>query len=207
VIEFVIVILIFLLIYNTEKSKGAIDNASGVAVLVELTKLLKNNPLDNYDVISLFTGAEEWGLIGSKRYCERNRKFLSEKYDLDRSFNINIDMIGTYIGLIERKRRFEKKQVNGTINAVISEVAQELNIPIVKHGGLINPSTDHKNFKKFAQKTKSKFQVACFHSDYDSKYIHSRRDTPDKCSSETLNNGVNLIFETLKKIDLQLKTK
>ncbi|MHA1197112.1 MAG: hypothetical protein ACTSSM_13555 [Promethearchaeota archaeon] len=34
-IEFVIIFIIFLMIYNTNKSKGSIDNASGVAILIE----------------------------------------------------------------------------------------------------------------------------------------------------------------------------
>jgi hypothetical protein len=204
--EFVIIFLIFILIFNTKKSMGSIDNASGVAILMELTKLLEKQSLKNIDVITVFTGAEEWGLIGSKRYCERNRKFLVEKYDLNQSFNINVDMVGTYIGLVERKGIFRKKQMNRTLNTTIEETAQNLNIAIVKHHNLIEPKTDHKNFKRFAKKTKSKFQIACLHSDKDSKYIHSPRDTPDKCNPEVLNNAVKLIFNTLKQIDSQINT-
>ena len=44
-IEMVIVVLIFLLIYDNNKSKGSIDNASGVSILIELAKLFKKNPL------------------------------------------------------------------------------------------------------------------------------------------------------------------
>lgn len=201
IIEFVVVLLIFLLIYNTKKSQGAIDNASGVSILIELSKLLKKYPLDNYEVIILFTGAEEWGLLGSKRYCKRNRKILEEKYDLDRSFNINVDMVGSYIGMIQRRKIFGKKNQPSALNTAIDEVAEELDVKVVTHHHLINPKTDHRSFKKLARKTKSNFKVVCFHSDKDSKYIHSRRDTPDKCSSEVLNNAVNLIYYSLKQVE------
>ena len=201
IINFSIIILVFLLIFNTKKSQGSIDNASGVAVLIELTKRLKENALNNYDVIALFTGAEEWGLIGSKRYYLRNEKDLKKKYNLDKSFNITIDMVGTYIGLIEKKSLFRKKPMNRTINPTIQAIAQKLDIPITIHRRMHNPKTDHRNFLKFAKRTKSDFQVACFHSDKDSKYIHSARDSPDKCSSEILNNATSLIFNTIQEID------
>lgn len=205
IFEFAVVLIIFLLIYDTHKSKGAIDNASGVAVLIEIAKLIKKDPTENYDVIVMFPGTEEWGLIGSKRYVKRNREFLAETYDLDRSFNINIDMVGSYVGMIQKKTLFKKqKPKQPPIYSIIDEVSEDLNIKVTAHHHFINPKTDHKSFKKLARKTKSKFQVICFHSDKDSKYIHSRRDTPDKCNSEVLSNAVSLIFTTLKTIDLKI---
>ena len=204
IFEFAVVLIIFLLIYDTQKSKGAVDNASGVAVLIELAKLIKKYQIENYDVILLFPGTEEWGLIGSKRYVKRNQKYLSEKYDLDRSFNINIDMVGSYVGLIQKKSFFRKhKQEKHKVPLydIIDEVSNDLDIEYIKQSHFINPKTDHKSFNKLAKKTKSKFQVVCFHSDKDSKYIHSRLDTPDKCSSEVLSNAISLIFNTLKTVD------
>ncbi len=56
----------FLTIKYTNKSMGSIDNASGMAILIELSKKFHNNPLNNSDLIFLWTGAEEMGLFGSK---------------------------------------------------------------------------------------------------------------------------------------------
>ena len=50
-IEYVITTAIFLLVYDNNKSKGSIDNATGVSILIELIKLFKKNPLENYDII------------------------------------------------------------------------------------------------------------------------------------------------------------
>jgi hypothetical protein len=199
-----ITFLIALMLYSTKESTGAIDNASGVSILIELAKYLKKNPLRNMDVIIIFTGAEEWGLIGSKRYLKRHMSYLQEKYDLDKSFNINYDMIGSYIGLIQEKGIFKKKRINKSLNMYIEEAAKKLNIKYFKHSHFINPKTDHRKFLKFARKTKSKFQVACFHSAKDSKYIHSPRDTPDKCNSENLNGVFSISVEVLNKIDSDL---
>jgi len=199
-----ITLLIALMLYSTKESTGAIDNASGVSILIEIAKYLKKNPLRNMDVIIIFTGAEEWGLIGAKRYLKRHMSYLQEKYDLDKSFNINYDMIGSYIGLIHEKGIFKKKRINKSLNMYVEEAAEKLNIKYYEHSHFINPKTDHRKFLKFARKTKSKFQVACFHSARDSKYIHSPRDTPNKCSPENLNGVFNISVETLNNIDSEL---
>jgi len=201
-VEFVITVVIFLLIFDNNKSKGSIDNASGVSILIELIKLFKKNPLENYDIIFLWSGAEEWGLKGSKSFCKRHRSYLSEKYDLDRSFNINIDMVGTYIGL-ENKNSTPFKSQKGifNLNKIIEETAIELNVPLIKYKKILVPKTDHLSFRSFAKKTRSSFQVACFHSDKDSKFIHSSKDTPDKCSPENLNGCLDICYGTIRSID------
>jgi len=202
-VEFVITIVIFLLIYDNNKSKGSIDNASGVSILIELLKLFKKNPLENYDVIFLWSGAEEWGLKGSKRFCKRHRSYLSKKYDLDRSFNINIDMVGTYIGLENKNSTLFKSQKGiFNLNKILEEAAIELNVPLIKYKKILGPKTDHLSFRSFAKKTKSSFQVACFHSSKDSKFIHSSKDTPDKCSSQNLNGCLDICYTTIRSIDL-----
>ena len=202
--SFLITFLIALMLYSTKHSLGAIDNASGVSILIELTKYLKKNPLKNMDVIIIFTGAEEWGLIGSKRYLKRNTSYLQKKYDLDKSFNINYDMIGSYIGLVHEKGILKKRRINKSLNKYIEEAAEKLNIKCFKHSHFINPKTDHRKFLRFGRKTKSKFQVACFHSAKDSKYIHSPRDTPDRCNPANLNGVLNISVEVLNQIDSEL---
>jgi len=200
-IEFVIIFIIFLMIYNTDKSKGSIDNASGVAILIELSKKLYFNPLNNTDVIIVFTSSEEWGLIGAKKFCKQYKNYFLEKYDLDNSFNINLDMIGTYIGLIEKKKLIGKDKYSNNLNEKIEKIAKKLNVKLTKHTSILNPKTDHKIFRSFARKTRSKFQVACFHSKKDSKYIHSLRDTPEKCNPENLHSVLNICEKVIREID------
>lgn len=70
-------------------SQGAIDNATGVAVTMQLAKSLKN--LDHhYSYRMLFTGSEESGLRGSRAHVARlsNEEFEKIKYV------INIDVVG-----------------------------------------------------------------------------------------------------------------
>jgi hypothetical protein len=180
--EFVIIALILLLIYNRSNSMGSIDNASGVSILLELAKIIKKNPLENFDVLIIWPGAEEWGLIGSDRFLNRHRHEMKQVYDLNNSYCINIDMVGTYIGLFNKKGIFHKKKLNKRLNDVLENSAYKLGIPIVKYNSFTTPKSDHRSFIKFAKKTKISIKVAYFHSSKDSKYIHSPRDTPENAT-------------------------
>lgn len=202
-IEFAMTTIIFLLVHDNNHSKGSVDNASGVAILLELAKLIKVNPLENYDVIFLWSGAEEWGLKGSKGFCKIHRDYLSKKYDLNRSFNINIDMVGSYIGLeTKRSLYLRSRKALFDLNKRIEESAEELKIPLTVSNKIFGSKADHKSFRSLAKKTKSSFQVAYFHSERDSKFIHSSKDTPDKCDPDKLNGCLEICYNTIRSIDL-----
>ncbi|TGE32383.1 M20/M25/M40 family metallo-hydrolase [Desulfosporosinus sp. Sb-LF] len=66
---------------------GAVDNASGVGVLLELARVLSQEPHeDTYQFI--FFGAEEYGLVGSQ--------FYTTQADLSAvRWMLNVDMVGT----------------------------------------------------------------------------------------------------------------
>ncbi|MBS6184817.1 MAG: M28 family peptidase [Clostridium celatum] len=73
------------------KIEGAIDNASGIAVLLEsakdLTKYYKNEKPE-HDIIFAAFNAEELGLIGSSKFVEEFKGNYEDWY------NINIDCVG-----------------------------------------------------------------------------------------------------------------
>jgi len=199
--QIMLIIFTVFLVIDVEKSSGSIDNASGVSILLELAKVLANNPLNNIDVLILWPGAEEWGNKGSKHFCKTQYNKLTKKYDLDNSYNINIDMVGSYIGLIDKFGIFRKKSMNKNLNKIIVQSSKELKIPLELYTKRFEVSSDHKSFQLFEKKTKGNFQVCCFHSDRDSKYIHSLKDTPDKCSAINLNGCLNICYETIQKLD------
>ncbi len=192
------------LVFIDRPSTGSIDNASGVAILLELAKIFNKNPLEKTDVLILWPGAEEWGLKGSRKFCKMHFKNLNEKYDLDKSFNINIDMVGTYIGLSNKSGFIIKKKLNRNLNDVFEESAKQLNVPLEIFNKVIRPKSDYKSFMKYAKKVKSKFQICYFHSSRDSKYIHSTSDTPENCSLENLNGCLNICHHALRTIDLKV---
>jgi Iap family predicted aminopeptidase len=66
-------------------STGAWDNASGVALMLELTATLNGEDL-NHEVMLCFAGAEEFGLFGSRDFCQRHAPEIG--------LAINVDGVG-----------------------------------------------------------------------------------------------------------------
>ena len=69
---------------------GADDNASGVAVLLELAKSLGNSSKPGRTIIFVAFSGEEAGLVGSKYFVENYKKFSAEKI----LANLNFDTVG-----------------------------------------------------------------------------------------------------------------
>jgi hypothetical protein len=78
---------------STALSRGAYDNMSGCIGLLGVLEDLKEKAPLRYSLRFIFCGSEEVGLLGSKAYTSVHEKEL-EKVAL----NINVDMIGTYMG-------------------------------------------------------------------------------------------------------------
>lgn len=74
---------------NVSAGKGANDNASGTAVMMEVAKALQNYDL-NADVKFLAFGAEEIGLCGSEFYVAN----MSKDEIMKTRAMINLDMVG-----------------------------------------------------------------------------------------------------------------
>jgi len=75
---------------SVKNSKGANDNASGVATLFEIIKKIDQNR-NEY----IFFSAEEWNLFGSKHWAKNILKNNSQN---DFSFAINFDMLASNEG-------------------------------------------------------------------------------------------------------------
>lgn len=71
--------------------RGALDNASGVCLLLETAKVIKNYYIDNpppFDIIFCAFNSEENAMAGSRYFND----FMVEEYQ--KFFNINLDSIG-----------------------------------------------------------------------------------------------------------------
>ncbi|MBQ7145557.1 MAG: Zn-dependent exopeptidase M28 [Lachnospiraceae bacterium] len=77
---------------TTPLSRGSYDNMTGCIGLLMVMDALKNKP-HRYGLRFVFCGSEERGLLGSKAYVAAHEKELEKM-----ALNINLDMIGTYMG-------------------------------------------------------------------------------------------------------------
>ncbi len=207
IIGFILIIEVFITFFvkKTNQSLGSVDNASGTAILLELAKLIKNNPLERTDVIFLWCGAEEMGLWGTKQYLSKHLEELDYDYDLNKSYNINIDMVGTYVSIIDETGLVKKKKLNPNVNDVLTASATHLKTPLKKTSMVFGTSSDHLVFQSYAKKAeKPDFQVACFLSKDDSKYIHSKKDIYELCSATNLNACIDICFNAIKSLDLRV---
>ena len=61
-------------------------------------------------------------------------------------------------------------------------------------------------FQAFTKKAEKKgFQVTCFLSNKDSKYIHSKKDIPELSSVENLNGCIEICYNAIKSLDLRVE--
>lgn len=83
---------------------GAIDNASGIAAMLELARRLKAGPRPQRDIYVLATTAEEWGLLGARAFA------AAPPIALDRiiaAFNFDTVAVapaGAPVGIVGRAR-------------------------------------------------------------------------------------------------------
>ena len=78
-------------IFNTDTVvfNGADDNASGTALLIELSKIIQNSTFNNHNYLFIAFSAEEKGLFGSKAFLNQNLIADSTIIAM-----INFDMVG-----------------------------------------------------------------------------------------------------------------
>ncbi len=78
---------------STSLSRGSYDNMSGCIGLLEIMEALTPSAPHRCGLRFVFCGSEERGLLGSKAYAADHEKELEKAV-----LNINLDMIGTFMG-------------------------------------------------------------------------------------------------------------
>ena len=160
---------------SKEIHNGADDNASGVALILELAKQLKKDNINSNIIFIAFSG-EELGLLGSDYFASNIKEFFKQEL-MDTiwcKYMLNFDMVG--------KLKNNKLTINGVgtsswsslIKAVLSQEQKQnkkaLNINEISSG--IGPS-DYTSFYKQKIPVLSFFTGA--HKDY-----HTPKDDFDR---------------------------
>jgi glutaminyl-peptide cyclotransferase len=162
---------------------GANDGASGVAVLIEIARHLKENPL-TVGVDMIFVDGEDYGKEGDNQNYLLGSRYFTKNLPPGFSpmFGIVIDMIGD-AQLTIKKERYSLKYAPDVVERVWSTAAA-LNIeqfsPMVQ--GWV--TDDHLPFNEVGIKTIDLIDFE--YPDESNVYWHSTQDTPDKCSPESL---------------------
>ncbi len=85
-----LILALMFFLKNRNESPGALDNASGVAVLMELAQHFAKDPLQRVNLWFVATAAEEDGMVGMVNFMDHNREALPHK----KSFFVNLDGVG-----------------------------------------------------------------------------------------------------------------
>jgi hypothetical protein len=163
---------------------GADDNASGVAVMIELAERLKEKPSNNNYLFIAFSG-EEKGLWGSNYYC-KNPTYPLEKVN----YMINMDMVG-------RLKEERTLAINGVGTSPIwMETIESIDvdsIQVVTTESGVGPS-DHTSF--YLQDIPVLHFFTGQHEDY-----HKPSDDVDKINVEGMLSVTEYIEVLIEKLD------
>lgn len=161
---------------STSLSHGAYDNMSGCAGLLGIMEQIKDME-HNYGVRFIFFGSEECGLLGSKAYVKSHEN----EWD-DIVLNVNLDMIGTYMGQFIACVSAEDKLAH-----YISYMAAEVGFPIEAETGVY--SSDSTSFADKGIPAVSFARIA--HSVV--APIHCRYDSMEVLSMDQLQKDIDFL--------------
>ncbi|MBI5214334.1 MAG: M28 family peptidase [Ignavibacteriae bacterium] len=163
---------------------GANDGASGVAVLLEIGRLLKSSP-PPVGVDILFVDGEDYGKEGDSHLYLLGSKYFAKNQPLNYSpvFGVLLDMIGDK-ELEIKKERFSLLYAPDIIELVWS-TANSLGISFFSDAIERNVgSDDHIPLNEVGIKTIDLIDFS--YPNLTTNYWHTTEDTPDKCSPESL---------------------
>ena len=173
---------------------GANDGASGVAVLLELARLIKTQPLDIGVDIILFD-IEDYGEHNSElfpdslnAYCVGSQHFAKNNKNYFPTYGIVLDMVGgKNLDLpIESNSYQNAKDV---VNKVW-DTAKKLKLPAFRTAIEESIYDDHIPLQQIGVKC-----IDIINIEY--AYHHTLGDTPDKCSGESLKQVGDVLIEVL----------
>jgi len=157
---------------------GANDGASGVAVLLELARVFKDNPPPLGVDIVMFDG-EDYGpsvanmFLGSKYFASRLLDSQARAYN----YGILLDMVGDRN--LDIRPEGNSEAVAGSIYAIAVEVSRDMGYLAFKESGALNIQDDHLPLQARG------IRVYDF-IDFNYDYWHTTKDTADKCSKDSL---------------------
>jgi putative aminopeptidase FrvX len=180
-----------IIIFNStdNRSKGAVDNASGIACNLELLNhySVEANRLTNYDVWLLFTGAEECGTMGIRHFYNNIKN-----YDPNKSVAFNFESIANNVYLFPGGKEGANAQdidnllLNNTRNLRINHYITNRVLGTHSDGGFLG----NKGFQGYGIGEVEAYE-----------YMHTINDTLDKIDTGILKKLCLVLTDSLKKHD------
>jgi hypothetical protein len=183
----------FVLTFNVvgNISPGAADNATAVAILMELMHYFKENPLKGANLTFLFTSAEEIGLTGAVKYSQQLKD--NPIFSKENTFVINWDLAGlSGPVLVNTGVGIPKKLTSPTMSQFIDRIGEEQKIPVQQLYLPVGGWTDALPFSYYG------YEAITISGK--SIMIHSTKDAPNIIDHENLANSYQMGIELAKKV-------
>ena len=161
---------------------GALDNASGVSFLLELSRSLSTYGKPERDIIFVALNAEEFGLLGSKAFAESNL------FNIQDSEVINFDMIGSADYPISFMQGSKFKNTDSKLLNSLKSLCDSNNI---NYEILYEDSSDHASFNNLNIDA-----VSFCHSD--KTRIHTPDDTIDYIDTNSIDVVYTIVENEIK---------
>lgn len=185
--------------HDENASRGAMDNATGIALSYAVIKYFKENPdkmPKNCRIIDMNCGSEEAGLRGSMAFAEEHKNDGM----LENCWNINIDSVADkeYFEVVIKDDwqgcRFDKD-----LEKMFKDTFKELGIESKTNGCIHNPvgGCDSTPMTKAGVKSVT-FAAQNPMLTY---YYHTWRDMPERFEPETVSQGFDVLLGVIDKID------
>ncbi|MHA1730324.1 MAG: M28 family metallopeptidase [Promethearchaeota archaeon] len=188
-------VLFFALVFNAvnNKSCGAIDNATGMAIVLELARAInERGGLENYDLVAAIFSAEEYGMMGSRYWLN---EYGDGCGDPASCFNFNFDMVIEPINYMAQGG-LGKKPVNKVLNELFDRVATKMGVPVSGFWLPVGAATDRFNFSRRGWEAMDVVTRKA------ANYAHSYTDdTIDKVSPRALRQACEVTFKCILEID------
>ena len=168
---------------TTALSHGSYDNMSGCVGILGVLDALKDRE-HNYGLRLVFCGSEERGLLGSKAYTRDHESELNKV-----ALNINLDMIGTWLGKFISRVSAEEK-----LAGYLSYMGAELNFPVEAKIGVY--SSDSTPFADHGVPALSFARLASGNA----APIHCRYDLPEVLSMAQMEKDIAFIAEFTRRM-------
>ncbi|MBR3620867.1 MAG: M28 family peptidase [Clostridia bacterium] len=179
-------------------SRGAMDNATGIALSYEVTRYFKENPdkmPKNCRIIDLNCGSEEVGLRGSMAFAKEHKNDDL----LKNAWNINIDSVADkdYFEVVI-KDDWQMCRFDKDLEQMYKDTFTELGIESKTNGCIHNPVGGCDSTPMTRAGIKSVTFAA--QNPMLTYYYHTFRDTADRFEPETVGLGFEVVLGVIEKI-------
>lgn len=172
--------------YDTINGPGANDNGSGTVVLLEMARILKDIPTE-YSIKFIHFTAEEWGLVGSRKYVED----IAVPQNLDIQLVFNIDQVGGVAGEVNNTITCERDESQPNSNNTASNTATMELATLMELYSNLNTTISNAYGSDYVPFQEEGYIITGLYEFNESPYPHSSQDTLEHVD-------LDFIFEVAK---------